>query len=49
MEHAHRLAAEIVNEPQWIVFDDLAGEDDWAELELEELTLAARWWAKTHP
>ena len=47
MEDAHRLAAEIANEPQWIVFDDLEGEDDWTELELSELSLAAAWWAGT--
>ena len=40
----HRLAAEIANEPQWVVFDDASGEDVWAEQELEEFSLAAVRW-----
>lgn len=40
----HRLAAEIANEPQWVVFDDAAGEDAWAEQELAEISLAAVRW-----
>ena len=46
---AHRLEAEIANEPQWVVFDDPHDEDPWATLELEELALAAAWWAGLHP
>jgi hypothetical protein len=42
---AHRLEAEIANEPQWVVFDDPHAEDPWAALELEELEQAAAWWA----
>jgi hypothetical protein len=45
---AHRLAAEIANEPQWVVFDDPGGEDAWAAHELEELTVVAAWWAASH-
>ena len=40
----HRLAAEIANEPQWVVFDDPADEDRWAGAELSELTVVASWW-----
>jgi hypothetical protein len=40
----HRLAAEIANEPQWVVFDDVDGEDAWAEHEVEEISLAAIRW-----
>jgi hypothetical protein len=40
----HRLAAEIANEPQWVVFDDAVGEDAWAEQEVEEISLAAVRW-----
>jgi len=42
---AHRLEAEIANEPQWVVFDDAADEDGWAREKLAELSLAAAWWA----
>jgi hypothetical protein len=42
---AHRLAAEIANEPQWVVFDDVEGEDDWAAHELATTTIVAVWWA----
>jgi hypothetical protein len=42
---AHRLEAEIANEPQWVVFDDPADEDAWAAFEVEELGLAATRWA----
>ena len=42
---AHRLEVEIANEPQWVVFDDSDDEDRWAAYELEEITLAAAWWA----
>jgi len=45
---AHRLEAEIANEPQWVVFDDPAHEDGWARHELAELTRAAAWWAGVH-
>jgi hypothetical protein len=45
----HRLAAEIANEPQWVVFDDAVDEDEWAAHELEEISLAAAWWAWAHP
>jgi hypothetical protein len=41
---AHRLEAEIANEPQWVVFDDSSDEDRWAAAELEEIALAAAWW-----
>jgi hypothetical protein len=41
---AHRLEAEIANEPQWVVFDDPSAEDRWAAHELEELSLVAAWW-----
>jgi hypothetical protein len=41
---AHRLEAEIANEPQWVVFHDPSDEDQWAAEELGELTLAAAWW-----
>ena len=42
---AHRLEVEIANEPQWVVFDDSDDEDSWAAFELEEIALAAAWWA----
>jgi hypothetical protein len=42
---ARRLAAEIANEPQWVVFDAADSEDAWASYELEELSFAASWWA----
>jgi hypothetical protein len=42
---AHRLEVEIANEPQWVVFDDSDDEDRWAAYELEEIALAAAWWA----
>jgi hypothetical protein len=45
---AHRLAAEIANEPQWVVFDDAAEEDEWAAHELETTEVVAIWWAATH-
>ena len=45
---AERLAAEVANEPQWVVFDEVGEEEEWAALELEEITLAAAWWAGTH-
>ncbi len=41
---AHRLEAEIANEPQWVVFDDSIDEDSWAAYELDELSRAAIWW-----
>jgi hypothetical protein len=41
---AHRLQAEIANEPQWVVFDDPTDEDRWAARELEELSIVAAWW-----
>ena len=44
---AHRLEAEIANEPQWVVFDDPRDEDGWAAEELEELTVAIAVWV-TH-
>ena len=44
---AHRLAAEIANEPQWVVFDDAGEEDDWAAHEVAATVLAAAWWAGT--
>ena len=40
----HRLAVEIANDPQWVVFDDCTAEDRWAADELEEIALAAAWW-----
>jgi hypothetical protein len=46
---AHRLEAEIANEPQWVVFDDPRDEAAWATLELEEVSLAAAWWVGVHP
>ena len=46
---AHRLEAEIANDPQWVVFDDIRDEDPWATLELEEFFRAAAWWAGLHP
>jgi len=46
---AHRLQAEIDNEPQWVVFDDPGDEDRWAAWELEEIALAALWWADLKP
>jgi hypothetical protein len=45
---AHRLAAEIANEPQWVVFDDPNDEDRWAAEELQELSLVACWWVGVH-
>ena len=45
----HRLAAEIANEPQWVVFHDALEEDRWAAHELWEISFAARWWAAAHP
>ncbi len=45
---AHRLEAEIANEPQWVVFDDPSSEDSWASFELEEISLAAAWWVGLH-
>ncbi len=46
--HAQRLAAEIANEPQWVVFDDSADEECWAGGELDELVLVVAWWAGAH-
>jgi len=43
-----RLAAEIANEPQWVVFEDPTGEDIWATEELSELSVVATWWARVH-
>jgi hypothetical protein len=43
-----RLAAEIANEPQWVVFDDPTEEDRWAREELDELTVVAAWWVCVH-
>ncbi len=45
---AQRLAAEIANEPQWVVFDDPTEEDRWAREELDELTVVAAWWVCVH-
>ncbi|MGH7895947.1 MAG: hypothetical protein ACREQL_14840 [Candidatus Binatia bacterium] len=45
---AHRLEAEIANEPQWVVFDDAEGEDAWAARELAATAIVAAWWAGTH-
>ena len=45
----HRLAAEIENDAQWVVFDDPHGEDAWEELELAEITVAAAWWVTFTP
>jgi len=42
------LEAEIANEAQWVVFDDPREEDPWAELQLEEIELAATWWVCVH-
>ena len=47
-DDAHRLEAEIANEAQWVVFDDPHEERPWAELELEEIELAAAWWVGVH-
>jgi hypothetical protein len=44
----HRLAAEIENDAQWVVFDDAHGEDEWESLELSEITVAAAWWVCVH-
>jgi hypothetical protein len=45
----HRLAAEIANEPQWVVFDDAEGEDDWAARELATTVVVAAWWVLDRP
>jgi hypothetical protein len=42
---AHRLEAEIANEPQWVVFDDASDEDRWAAYELEDFAILATWWS----
>lgn len=42
---AHRLEAEIANEPQWVVFDDASDEDRWAAYELEDFSHVADWLA----
>jgi hypothetical protein len=44
---AHRLEAEIANEPQWVVFDGAAEEDEWAAHQAATVTVAA-WWAGAH-
>jgi hypothetical protein len=46
---AHRLEAEIANEPLWVVFDDATDEDRWATEELEELSIAAMTWLTPRP
>ena len=43
-----RLAAELANEDQWVVFGDPHEEEPWAGLELEEIELAAAWWVCVH-
>ena len=46
---AHRLEAEIANEPQWVVFDDASEEDRWAAYELEDFVMLATWWSSPTP
>lgn len=47
-QDARRLAAEIANEPQWVVFEDADGEDVWAASQVETTVVVAAWWAGTH-
>jgi hypothetical protein len=42
-----RLAAEIANEPQWVVFEDRAAEDAWTAEQLD-VSRVASWWATVH-
>jgi hypothetical protein len=38
-----RLAAEIANEPQWVVFEGVVEEEAWAEEELAEISFVFAW------